>query len=545
LKLEGADLLLEQELLPGMPPELLGAHYQQSLNTETRQHGGSFFTPPALALRVVEQTLSPLLTHPDSLPTVLDPACGAGWFLFAAWRFLYDWLLRWYQQKQPEVLEPAGGLPPLLRKRLLQKLYGIDQDAVAIKLCRLGLCQLARLPRHEPQLLVGDSFKNSWFTTTAIVGNPPYIRVQKQQERVGADTYLAFVEKTLDALESGTRRAGLVVPNRILSARYAAPLRRRIARLQLLESVEDMGGEQHFAGASTYICVLGLCSEPPISVRITRNHESSWLSPKALVEDPWPLRTGQGAPLETRLSKFQTLENVANLFVGVQTSADKIFHLPYSTLLEHRLLKPLVSGAGIRPWAAPYSHAAILFPYRLEGEKALLYSEEELEGMAPYAWSYLKRHRESLEAREGGRFKGEGWYRFGRSQNLGIQEGPKGIVPRLVKNLGASLDMGGMVLDNADVVGVRAKGAIPLVGLIGLLNSRVWSWYLRRISPPFRGGYVTANRQYLGRMPVPELGEAGVLELCRLAESRDQSGLDAFVEDALGVSEGERAASLG
>lgn len=68
-------------LLPGLPPEAPGDRYQRLLSLPARS--GSFFTPPDLAEQVVKQTLEPLLRFrdPSRLPTILDPACGAGWFL--------------------------------------------------------------------------------------------------------------------------------------------------------------------------------------------------------------------------------------------------------------------------------------------------------------------------------------------------------------------------------------------------------------------------------------------------------------------------------
>ena len=49
------------------------------------------------------------------------------------------------------------------------------------------------------------------------------------------------------------------------------------------------------------------------------------------------------------------------------------------------------------------------------------------------------------------------WHRFGRSQNLGIQNRVKVCVPRLVKELHAALDDGTHFLDNVDVGGVTLK----------------------------------------------------------------------------------------
>ena len=52
----------------------------------------------------------------------------------------------------------------------------------------------------------------------------------------------------------------------------------------------------------------------------------------------------------------------------------------------------------------------------------------------------LKQCKKILESREGGKFRDEEWYRFGRTQNIGMWEGPKILVPYMITRLSAYLD---------------------------------------------------------------------------------------------------------
>ena len=61
----------------------------------------------------------------------------------------------------------------------------------------------------------------------------------------------------------------------------------------------------------------------------------------------------------------------------------------------------------------------------------------------PLAWEYLNRNKEFLESREKGKFKDEQWYRFGRTQNLGMWEQPKLMVPYMITHLAAYPDESG------------------------------------------------------------------------------------------------------
>jgi ADP-heptose:LPS heptosyltransferase len=75
-----------------------------------------------------------------------------------------------------------------------------------------------------------------------------------------------------------------------------------------------------------------------------------------------------------------------------------------------------------------------------------------------------------------------------------------------VDKLYAAYDIeGNHYLDNVDVGGItwipehQAQG---LVYLLGLLNSAILRWYFPFVSAPFRGGWMSANRQFLGQLPI-------------------------------------------
>ena len=83
---------------------------------------------------------------------------------------------------------------------------------------------------------------------------------------------------------------------------------------------------------------------------------------------------------------------------------------------------------------------------------------------------------------------------------------PKLCVPRLVDQLHAAWDENGEVfLDNVDVGGVTVKpefDGLKMPYLLALLNSRLLRWFFPFVSVPFRGNYFSANRQFLGQLPI-------------------------------------------
>ena len=175
-------------------------------------------------------------------------------------------------------------------------------------------------------------------------------------------------------------------------------------------------------------------------------------------------------------------------------------------LLEKDLVYPILSGTDVLRYGELPSRQFIIFPYRVENEYAQLIGFRDIKSLYPLASQYLLDNKSVLESREKGKFRGEGWYRYGRSQNVGIQNRSKICIPRLVPSLYATLDDDGThFLDNVDVGGITLKrnyAHLSLFYLLALINSRLLRWYFPHISAPFRGGWLSANKQFLSHLPI-------------------------------------------
>jgi hypothetical protein len=258
---------------------------------------------------------------------------------------------------------------------------------------------------------------------------------------------------------------------------------------------------------------------------------------KQIFGDRWLLLTGKERALIDRLyERCKRLDNPTHtkqIFQGLITSADAIYHLkrigpgrylcqpegkpkppPYEVEIEEALMKPLVSGAEAKRYVEPHTETFLLFPYQVDEEGAHLINETTMRESYPKAWTYLSSYRDILQLREAKRdkngnvteapFDDASWYRFGRHQNLDKQEIAKLIVPRLVANLGCSVDDGGRVyLDNVDVGGVVVAANEDPFFIAGILNSDTANFVFKRISKPFRGSYLSANKQFIAPLPVP------------------------------------------
>lgn len=141
-------------------PEMLGRAFECLMATDERRRSGSFYTPPVLVKRAVEDALicaipalatdaprmnASILDRIASLH-VLDPACGSGAFLVHMLEHIANLLVQ------------GGDTRPLhavRREVLTRSIFGVDRNPMAVWLCelRLWLSVVIECPETSPALI--------------------------------------------------------------------------------------------------------------------------------------------------------------------------------------------------------------------------------------------------------------------------------------------------------------------------------------------------------------------------------------------------------
>ncbi len=143
----------------------LGARHERSFERSVKKARGVYYTPPVLARYMVERTLGVLLRDSRSTEDVLkirihDPACGAGYFLIAAYELLLTWCSSHFGESSRE-----------LRNQIQRQcLFGSDIDAEALAIARAQL-PYANFVRADALTLDASHFDQLF---DVVVGNPPY-----------------------------------------------------------------------------------------------------------------------------------------------------------------------------------------------------------------------------------------------------------------------------------------------------------------------------------------------------------------------------------
>ena len=383
-----------------------------------------------------------------------------------------------------------------------------------------------------------------------IVGNPPYIRIQTMQEssseavdylakhyrtatRGNYDIYVVFAERAL-ALLNPRGKFGYILPHKFFNSQYGQPLRNLLGQGKHVAHIVHFGSQQVFRGATTYTCLLFLDKAPCEQCQFVKvNNLTAWqtsgsaeegaIPAISFTESEWSFTVGKNADLFKRLRTIPLrLGDVADIFVGLQTSADDVFILdlveekPQSLRLHSKILNagrtfekglffPLVSGTDVQRYSELPRRQYIVFPYEVFNESAKLLAFADISKRYPKTAAYLLENKKRLEGRENGRMKGPDWHGYIYLKNMTRQSLIKLCVPRLVQQLHAAFDHDGThFLDNVDVGGVTLKTGFADQGLkylLALLNCRLMQWYFPQISAPFRGGWMSANRQFLSQLP--------------------------------------------
>jgi adenine-specific DNA-methyltransferase len=430
----------------------------------------------------------------------------------------------------------------------------------------LGNFALINETRGQTELATTDRIEiDSGFDI--VIGNPPYIRIQtlkKKDPKLVAfykdeyasagkgnyDLYVVFIEAGLRFLKSDGHLA-YICPHKFFNAQYGESIREVIAKGKYLHHVVHFGDEQVFPGATIYSCLLFLANGGSSDCRFIKVADfAAWkmsgagtegkIASTSITADEWNITVGKGSGLFDNLNgRLSKLADVADVFVGLQTSADDVYILQVDEIrrdtvtcfskaldkhieIEKGLLHPIVSGTDVKVFAPLPNRQFIVFPYHVRDGQADLIPFSSIKNEYKMTADYLAKNRSRLEKREGGKFADAEWYRFGRSQNLGIQNKVKLCVPRLVDHLHAGIDLDGThYLDNVDVGGVTWKpkcASRSLRTLLALLNSQVLRWYFPHVSAPFRGGFRSANRQFLEQLPICDTTNDQELQVDRIVD---------------------------
>lgn len=395
-----------------------------------------------------------------------------------------------------------------------------------------------------------------------IVANPPYIRIQNMAsyspEEVAFyqnpaspystarqdnfDKYALFIERALTLLRP-EGRLGVITPHKFMTTQAGRALRRLIATGRFLEEIVHFGVKQVFGrNVANYTCILVFDHRGRDVVHVEqigaleawRYGESGVITeiPSAtLGEDNWQFADAQTRALFERIRATfpDRLGQVAEIFVGVQTSADDIYifrgvskNVATVTLnwggrdwpIERGILRPCLHNVSLSAYARPQPNSWMIFPYEIYVDrtrtKARLIQPDEMACRFPGCLAYLEARRAELDCRRiaGSAAAERQFYQFGRSQSLVKFDSAKIILPALSLEPRYVYDDHNIVVTgggNGPYYLLRSHIGIPITNyyLLAVLNHPLSEAFIRTNTSVFGGGYYSHGKQFIENLPIP------------------------------------------
>ncbi len=491
--------------------------------------------------------------------TIVDPACGSGAFLVAA----FDALASEYRRASKALEALSEPIDFDIYDEIVSKnLYGVDLNPELVEITRLSLWLKTarrdhRLQNLEATIRLGNSLIEDRTYTShpfdwraafphvfergrfdIVIGNPPYVRMEyikaikpylaEHYAVVAdrADLYAYFYERGIDLLKDGGR-LGFISSSTFFRTGSGEPLRKLLSERAAMETVIDFGDAQVFEGVTTYPAIVALrkAAEPQgdLAYLVVKGEppkdlgrafkEGSRAMPRArLGETSWRFEDDALARLREKIAKGRTTlgEVYGAPLYGIKTGLNEAFIIdtPTRNRLVNAdpksadLLKPFLRGENVKRW-------------RVEPEGLWLINtpkgKVDIEAY-PAIRDWLLPFKLELEKRA----TKQEWFELQQAQ-LAYQpklQSPKIVYQDISSGNPFSLDTDKYYLGNTCYFLDHAESE-----LLSILNSK-FSWFcFRAITNIARGGYLRLRSDFVEQLPIPELSTDARARLSALGQA--------------------------
>ena len=483
---------------------------------------------------------------------ILDPACGSGAFLIAAFNFLNAEQKRVrdrLSELRPGILALAS--PNADVEIITNNLFGVDVNAESVEITKLALwLQTAKRDRAleslDGNILHGNSLVDDaayhprpfdWDTAfpqieggrfDIVLGNPPYVRMElvkpikpHLQSRFSvaadrADLYAYFFELGVDRLKPGGR-LGYISSSTFFRTGSGKPLRAFLAERTEVESVVDFGDLQVFDGVTTYPAIVtvrktdGAVVAGDLSYLTARSlpddlgrvfGQESRLMPRArLTAGTWRFESDALDAIRAKMAagRRRLAEVYGPPLYGIKTGLNDAFVLTRDERDAVVARAERTPGDRSANLLKPFLIGENLKRWRVESNDLwLVYTPKNRVDIDDYPAlrDFLAPDRERAAARA----TKQEWWELQQAQAAYEPAflKPKIIYPHFNDKPNFSFDIDNFYSNDKSYI-IPASSA----ALAGFLNSKL-SWFqLCGLAPAVRGGFREARVQYVGALAVP------------------------------------------
>ncbi|MCI7694304.1 class I SAM-dependent DNA methyltransferase [Veillonella caviae] len=533
---DNSNILMESRDFPSSVIELAYLQGRRFTNIEKKSHG-IYFTPIVVAKRMAKLLVEEW--GKDRVPYIVDPAMGSGVLLLA----IVVEVAKKYNISYKDVIE--------------NYIFGIDIRPENVELAKLFLGLLCfeqdgMIP--ESNLLTRNSldfredhvesfFKNKF---DAIISNPPYVSARNMSEEMKADVakfvrtkhgtpdlYIPFFEIAINLLvDNGV--AVYITPNSYFKSlngkKVRAFLRANTSWIKLI----DYDSDQIFSEALHYFAITIFQKKEDSlmnSIYYLNKKKSRW--DEIYPTNNWITIASDEQEIINKLEhRFMTNLGDLEFRNGIATQRNNIymfepikeerdyyyfFYKGNQWKIEKEITRPFVL-----PNLSKQKRMRIIFPYTFFVKERLVtpIPPTIFAFKYPFAYQYLLHNREELEARKHDKDM-EFWYLYGRKQGL-KQFGKRLYLPYMANMVRTFLSKSEDEVFAAGYA-IFSESEQYLELLAKILESKLFAFYLRKVSKPYEAGYYSTAKNMIRRFSIPHENEISKLilndaDVCQLYE---------------------------
>lgn len=538
------DVLIEQNikqeialnLLPNMEKLTLSdlvECFELMVPAEEKKEKGVVYTLEEIKSYIVET-----VSDKDTIPMIIDPACGCGSFLITA----AEILSKKYDVRICDVIQ--------------NNLCGLDIDSSALRKSKILLSLLALMNGETSEisfnLYCGNALDKNFLRTIleqrgkfdCVIGNPPYVRFRNIPEiekeffsnwtsakSGNVDLYMPFFESGLYLLKDDGV-LGFITSNGYLQGINGRALRNYFTESNYGLDILDFRDAQVFKNVTSYTCITfvyttknhGIINYVRINEQETiLHHTFTQYEMKKFGEDePWRMREekidniifrleNSGTPLGNWKIRngLATLKNDLFFFTP-ESEDDKYYYRTYDGNIWKiekgiciKVAKPNVIKNELD---LENNRELAIFPYKKNLNGFSILNEEVIKTSYPETFKLLLAYKKELESRDKGHGNYPSWFAYGRTQGMN-NFGKKLLIPYIAGKPTAVLSLDSELLFYCGYA-LISDDEEELRILKAFMESDAFWYYIFHTSKPYSKGYMAFAKNYLVNFTIPVLSES-------------------------------------
>ena len=552
---------LKAEYGDKIPIEVLVKLFEYVVSPADRIVTGAVYTPKSVRGTILQRVLDDKSEVEMSRIRIADISCGCGGFLMDAARWIHEKTGKTYYDIYKD------------------NIWGIDIQDYSIERTKILLSLLALSEGEEAyfkfNLLNRDTldfecsdWDNHYSGFDIIVGNPPYVCSRNLSDETHEklkkydvcssghpDLYIPFFKIAIEMLNN-EGRLGYITMNTFLRSVNGRAIRKYFSRNRYAISIVDFRGYQVFESKNTYTCLFYLNKRHDSkSINYAVDNQGVLFDVVNYTSIPyedlddikgWSLNKYQSTTaieaIGTQIKDYcdsrhgiATLSNVTYIF-NPTAKDDNYYYLESGGIcypIEKEICRDIVNPNKLNSINKfDLLVEKVIFPYRIENERAIIYETEEMEQHFPNAFAYLKANKELLLKRDKGKARNYShWYAFGRTQSL--------VLPRykLFFPKFANRPLRCVICDDSSLLLYNGLAFVNeeeriLKILKTIIESELFWDYIKTNGKPYASGYYSLSGVDIKHFGIPKFSKE---EENEMLEINDRDKIERWLRIRYGV----------